>query len=89
MLGDKTATARSKVPPNAFSDNFKLFWLLHVQCVGAKKMELMSLQLFWYHNCSDVLMWLGNADELLQICLYHAISCYQKIAYLESHYWKH
>jgi hypothetical protein len=72
-LVDKMATARSKVHPNAFSDNFVLFWLLPVQCDSRCKEGCNYL---WHDDCSVVLMWLGNADELLQICLWHAIFCY-------------
>jgi hypothetical protein len=67
------ATARSKVRPNAFSDNFVLFWLLPVQCDSRCKEGCNYL---WHGDCSVALMWLGNADELLQICLWHAIFCY-------------
>jgi hypothetical protein len=40
------------------------------------------LQLMWHHNRYVVLMLLGNADELVQICLRHAIFWYQEIACL-------
>jgi hypothetical protein len=57
--------------PDAFSDNFMLFCPFNA-VVGEKSM----LQLMWHHKFSVVLMWLGNAVELVKICHRH-VFCYQ------------
>jgi hypothetical protein len=66
------ATARSKVPPDAVCDNFRLFCLLLVQCIHVAKKVATNVapQLF----CSPNVV--GSVAELVQICLHRAISKY-------------